>query len=90
MLLEELPRMGLADVPPVDGAFYVYGDVARLTNNSSRSAGGCWTEAGVATTPGLDFDRERGNRYVRLSFAGSPQSVREGVERLGAWLKRGI
>jgi aspartate/methionine/tyrosine aminotransferase len=89
-LLEALPRIGLSDLLPVDGAFYVYGNVARLTNDSVEFCRRALIEAGVAITPGVDFDRERGNRYVRLSFAGSTHSVREGVERLKAWLGRGI
>jgi aspartate/methionine/tyrosine aminotransferase len=88
LLLSALPRMGLSDLLPVDGAFYVYGDVGRLTNDSVEFCRRALVEAGVAITPGVDFDRERGARYVRLSFAGAPSSVREGVERLGAWLKR--
>ena len=90
LLLEALPRMGLPDLLPVDGAFYVYGDVTRLTNDSVAFCRRALTEAGVAMTPGVDFDRERGTGFVRLSFAGSPQNVREGVERLGNWLRRGI
>jgi aspartate/methionine/tyrosine aminotransferase len=90
LLLDALPRMGLADLLPIDGAFYAYGDVSRLSNDSVEFCRRALVEAGVAITPGLDFDRERGSRFVRLSFAGSPQSVREGVARLGNWLKRGI
>jgi aspartate/methionine/tyrosine aminotransferase len=90
LLLEALPRIGFTDLLPVDGAFYVYGDVTRLTNDSVTFCRRALNEAGVALTPGVDFDRARGARYVRLSFAGSPESVREGVERLGAWLKPGI
>ena len=90
LLVDALPRMGLADLLPIDGAFYAYGDVSRLTNDSVEFCRRALVEAGVAITPGLDFDRERGSRFVRLSFAGSPQSVREGVARLGNWLKRGI
>jgi aspartate/methionine/tyrosine aminotransferase len=90
LLLDALPRMGLSELLPVDGAFYVYGDVTRVTNDSVEFCRRVLGEAGVAITPGVDFDRERGARYVRLSFAGSPQSVREGVERLGNWLRRGV
>ena len=36
--------------------------------------------------PGIDFDTESGNRFVRLSFAGTPAEVSEALERLGAWL----
>ena len=45
-------------------------------------------EAGVAATPGPDFDTARGHSYVRFSFAGTNADVREAVERLGAWLPK--
>jgi aspartate/methionine/tyrosine aminotransferase len=90
LLLEALPGLGFCDLAPVDGAFYVYGDVTRLTNDSVEFCRRALDEAGVALTPGVDFDRMRGARHVRLSFAGSPESVCEGVERLASWLKRGI
>ena len=71
---------------PVDGAFYVYSDVSKLTNDSMDFALRSLSEAGVAITPGADFDRERGHRYVRLSFAGTEEAMREGVRRMGDWL----
>ena len=88
LLLEELPRIGLAEMHPVDGAFYIYADVARFTNDSigfceahargSRRRG----DARVSTsTPG------EGAHYLRLSFAGSEEDCREAVRRLGAWLR---
>jgi aspartate/methionine/tyrosine aminotransferase len=89
LLLEALPRQGFTELLPIDGAFYAYANVSRLSNDSLEFCRRALVEAGVAITPGLDFDRERGNRYVRLSFAGSPESVREGVARLGSWLGRG-
>ena len=65
-------------------------DVARLTNDSVDFCRRALDEAEWRSTPGVDFDRARGARHVRLSFAGSPESVREGVDRLATWLKRGI
>jgi aspartate/methionine/tyrosine aminotransferase len=44
------------------------------------------TEAGVAATPGIDFDRKGGATTVRFSYAGAEADVAEGVARLGAWL----
>lgn len=87
ILLNELPRIGIADFHPVDGAFYVYADVGRFTNDSLDFCKRMLEEAGVAATPGLDFDRERGARAMRLSFAGSQADVLEAVRRMGAWLK---
>ncbi len=87
MLLEELPRIGIADMHPVDGAFYIYADVARFTNDSIAFCKRMLEEAGVAATPGVDFDPVEGAHYLRLSFAGSEDDCREAVRRLATWLK---
>lgn len=88
MLAQELPRIGLGAYSPVDGAFYVYVDVSRLTNDSLEFCRRMLHEAGVAATPGVDFDRERGAHHVRFSFAGAESDVREGLARLSAWLPK--
>ena len=89
LMLQELPGMGLGDFHPVDGAFYVYVDISRFTNDSTDFCRRLLHEAGVAATPGLDFDRARGHHTMRLSFAGGESAVREGVTRIGRWLKAG-
>jgi aspartate/methionine/tyrosine aminotransferase len=89
ILMEGLPRIGLGRFMPVDGAFYVYVDVSALTNDSMDFCKRAITEAGVAITPGLDFDPEEGRRYVRLSFAGTEQDMHDAVQKLGRWLSGG-
>lgn len=86
MLLEELPKIGLGNFLPMDGAFYVYTDVSSLTDDSMDFARRSLQEAKVAITPGADFDPVHGNRYVRLSFAGTHDAMKEAVARLGNWL----
>jgi len=86
MLLEELPRIGLTEMHPVDGAFYIYADVTRFTNDSIDFSKRMLEEAGVAATPGLDFDPAEGSHYLRFSFAGSEEECREAVRRLRGWL----
>lgn len=86
MLMRELPKIGLGNFMPMDGAFYVYCDVANLTDDSMDFAKRSLTEAKVAITPGADFDLLRGHRYVRLSFAGTFDAMEEAVRRLGVWL----
>jgi aspartate/methionine/tyrosine aminotransferase len=86
-LLEELPKIGIAEMHPVDGAFYIYADIARFTNDSIGFSKRMLEEAGVAATPGLDFDPIEGSHYLRLSFAGSENDCRETVVRLKGWLK---
>ena len=87
-LLEALPQIGLGEFLPVDGAFYVYLDIGRYSNDSMSFCRAVLEDTGVAITPGLDFDEERGARTVRLSFAGSLGECQEAVSRLGSWLKR--
>jgi aspartate/methionine/tyrosine aminotransferase len=86
LLLDGLPRLGIDRLAPADGAFYVYADVGNLTDDSMAFCHRLLAETGVATAPGIDFDTAVGNRFVRLSFAGSPGEVRTALQRLGAWL----
>jgi aspartate/methionine/tyrosine aminotransferase len=86
LLLEGLPELGIDRLAPADGAFYVYADVGHLTDDSMTFCHTLLAETGIATAPGIDFDTEAGNRFVRLSFAGTPAEVSEALGRLRAWL----
>jgi len=86
-LMERLPQIGLPRFAPPDGAFYIYADVAHLTQDSVAFCGRMLEEAGVAATPGVDFDRARGGKTLRLSYAGGEAEVAEGLDRLAEWLR---
>ncbi len=86
LLLKHMPQLGFDEILPVDGAFYIYASVAPFTDNALDFSGRMLAEAGVAATPGLDFDRARGNHYMRFSFAGTHDAMCEGLERLQNWL----
>jgi aspartate/methionine/tyrosine aminotransferase len=88
LLIDGLPRIGLNRFAPADGAFYIYADISHLTTDSSRFCTDLLQQAGVATTPGVDFDRRRGGGTMRLSYAGPQSEVALGLERLGEWLGR--
>lgn len=85
LLLRELPRAGFGPFAPADGAFYVYAGVGELGDDSSALADAMLRETGVAATPGVDFDPERGAGFIRFSYAGAPETIRGAVERLLAW-----
>jgi aspartate/methionine/tyrosine aminotransferase len=87
-LLRELPHLGITHFHPVDGAFYIYADIGHLTNDAYDFCQRMLREAGVAMTPGSDFDRMRGHRALRLSFAGSHEDMHEAVARLTSWLPK--
>src|SRR6266568_3450488 len=88
ILVEGLPKAGLGEFLPVDGAFYLYADVSHFTDDSFDFAKRMLEEAGVAATPGIDFDPQRGKRFIRFSYARSAADMREAVERIGAWLSK--
>jgi len=85
LLLRELPEAGFDKLSHADGAFYIYADVGHMTNDSNAFCKKMLAETGVATTPGIDFDPDRGHRYLRFSFAGSTDEMAEAVRRLKAW-----
>ena len=70
LLLDGLPRLGITELAPADGAFYVYADVGHLTDDTMAFAHDLLARTGVAVAPGIDFDTVDGGRFVRLSFAG--------------------
>lgn len=85
LLLSELPKAGLERFAPAQGAFYLYADVAHLTNDSEDFCRRLLRETGVALTPGTDFDQARGRSSVRLCYAGSADTIAQAASRLKSW-----
>ncbi len=85
-LLAELPRLGITNIAPPDGAFYVYADVSHLTHDSYGFCADLVQQTGVAIAPGIDFDPDYGNRFIRLSFAVSEAEVRGAMAAFASWL----
>ncbi|QQA44734.1 pyridoxal phosphate-dependent aminotransferase [Pelagovum pacificum] len=82
LMLEELPKAGFRDLAPPDGAFYIYADVSDFTDDALAFSHEILEVAGVAVTPGIDFDPERGRQWLRFSYAQSTDAIREGLRRL--------
>jgi len=88
LMLEGLPAAGFTRIAPPDGAFYVYADVSDMTDDSRALAAEILDKAGVAVTPGLDFDPVRGKTTLRFSYAASTEDIEEGLARLKAFMAR--
>ncbi|MEL6648415.1 MAG: aminotransferase class I/II-fold pyridoxal phosphate-dependent enzyme, partial [Pseudomonadota bacterium] len=86
LMLEGLPEAGFDRIAPPDGAFYVYADVSGLTDDSRAFAADILEKAGVAVTPGLDFDPVRGAGTLRFSYARSTEDIAEGLAKLKAFM----
>src|SRR3981189_702652 len=87
ILLDGLPKAGFEKILPVDGAFYLYADVARFCDDSFAFAKRMLEETHVAATPGGDFVPFTGRHFIRLCYAGAAAEMHEAVERIGTWLK---
>jgi aspartate/methionine/tyrosine aminotransferase len=85
LLLAELPKAGFERILPADGAFYLYVDVGAFTSDSHAFTREMLADIGVAATPGIDFDAERGSRYVRFCYAGTTGDMAEAARRLQSW-----
>jgi aspartate/methionine/tyrosine aminotransferase len=88
MMLEGLPKAGFDRIAPPDGAFYIYADVSDLTQDSLAFAREILHGAGVAVTPGLDFDPQRGRQTLRFSYARGAADIAEGLARLQDFMAR--
>ena len=87
LMLDGLPKAGFTKIAPPDGAFYVYADVSDVTSDSRAFATEILENAGVAVTPGLDFDPERGGGTLRFSYARSTEDIEEGLARLKRFME---
>jgi aspartate/methionine/tyrosine aminotransferase len=86
MLTGGLASLGFGALGQADGAFYAYADVSAFTNDSLKFCQELLEQAGVAATPGIDFDRVEGNRFVRFSYAGSKATMEQALERIAGFL----
>lgn len=88
ILMNALPALGFTEVLPMDGAFYAYCSVEPFSNDARDFAQRLLAQAGVAATPGLDFDPVEGHRYLRFSYAGKQADIVEGINRLRGFLAK--
>src|SRR5690606_19765222 len=85
-LVPALRALGFGVPVMPEGAFYVYADCSRFTNDSAAFALDLLQRAGVALTPGLDFGAHGAARHVRFSYATARENLEEGVRRIAAAL----
>ena len=84
-LLRALPEAGFSRLSPAEGAFYLFADIADRSNDSVAFCARMLAEVGVAVTPGVDFDRTRGSRFLRFSYCGPEADMIAAAERLKTW-----
>jgi aspartate/methionine/tyrosine aminotransferase len=81
-LLAHMPQCGFSHVAPAEGAFYIFADIADRSHDSLAFCARMLEQAGVAASPGVDFDPDRGTHFVRFSYCGPEADMREAPARL--------
>ncbi len=82
LLVGGLQALGFEIPLMPEGAFYVYADASRFTDNTFDF---CWElleRDKVAVTPGIDFGEYRANRYIRFSYTTSVEQIEKALHRL--------
>lgn len=87
-LLPALREIGFSIPVTPQGAFYLYADASRFTDDSQALAKVLLEEAGVAVTPGLDFGSHHPERNLRFAYTTGMAELEEGVERIRTFLGR--
>jgi aspartate/methionine/tyrosine aminotransferase len=86
LLNDGLHSLGFDIDSASDGAFYAYAGISNFSNDAMNFCEALLEQAGVALTPGIDFDRVSGQGYVRLSYAGRRETIELALERMGRFL----
>ncbi len=87
ILIASLKQMGINNIAPCDGAFYIYADISHLTNDSMLFCKKLLNETGVALTPGIDFDKSNGKSFVRFSYSCEKYKILEATKKMVKWVK---
>lgn len=85
-LLPAVQSLGFQVPCEPQGAFYIYADAARYTDDSKGFCLRLLEEHGVALTPGLDFGHYRAAEHLRFSYTTSMDRLELAVERLAGVL----
>ena len=81
-LIPALKDLGFGIPVTPEGAFYIYADCSKFTNDSYRFAWDLLEKAHVAVTPGIDFGVHHAQRHVRFSYCASLEQLKEGLSRI--------
>lgn len=79
---EYLEKMGFSIGYEIEGAFYIFLDLSKYTNDSFTISKKLLEEYSVAVTPGIDFGENKTNRFIRIALTNKKENILLGIERL--------
>lgn len=86
-LLPALRRLGFNIPVAPQGAFYIYADCAKFTDDSFKFAEDLLEQHGVVVTPGLDFAVKDPGRFIRFAYTTDMARLEQGIARIGRYLQ---
>lgn len=86
-LYNELKDIFKIDILP-EGAFYIWADISKYSNDSYGFAMELLENAGVAVTPGVDFGSNNTSNFIRFAYTRNIEHMAEGVKRIREYLKQ--
>jgi aspartate/methionine/tyrosine aminotransferase len=87
-IIDMLQKLGVKDIAPPDGAFYIYADISHLVKDSHHFCKELVRATGLAIAPGIDFDPENGHRFIRFSFAVSEAECVDAMARFAGFFSQ--
>jgi len=84
-LYKELSKFFKIDAKP-EGAFYLWADISKYSDDSFSFAKKLLEDIHIATTPGVDFGNNRTKKYIRFAYTREIEHLAEGIKRLESYL----
>ena len=81
-LSRALRELGFQLSNNIQGAFYIYANISKFSEDSEEFCKNLLDYHQVAITPGSDFGEYKAKEFVRIAFTTSQQDLELGVERL--------
>ena len=86
-LLPALEQLGFDVAVKPQGAFYIYANCEKFTDDSFNWVKKLLSEQGVALTPGIDFGSHLANKHCRFAYTQSLEKLQQAVDRIDAFIK---
>lgn len=85
IMIDGLRTLGFTIEKEPEGAFYVFANARKFSENSYKFAFEILENAHVGVAPGIDFGAN-GEGYLRFSYANSEENIHEGLNRISKFL----
>jgi aspartate/methionine/tyrosine aminotransferase len=85
-MIRRLKELGFGITVEPTGAFYVFANAKKFSNDSYKFAFDMLEKAHVGVAPGIDFG-SNGEGYLRFCYANSLENIEAGMDRLERYLK---